>query len=125
MPNLIYCAACEKACSDRVDRCIHCGHPLSAAAERPAVPAAPAQAAAAPAQAAAAAQPSTQTIQQTSKVWKLLMLIGGMLTIGGITGCILGASIQSGGFAAISSVAAFLGAGLSIVAKLCAWWFHG
>lgn len=74
--------------------------------------------------------PTVQTIEKTGKKWKLLMLIGSVMFIGGIGTCV--ASMQSAtsssdpspvlGLASLVAIVGFL---VAVVARVGAWWNHG
>lgn len=64
-----------------------------------------------------------QTIERTSKIWKLLQLIGAVGIITGIAVLFImpaGSSLQASGFLMI--IAGFL---TYIIARVAAWWCHG
>jgi hypothetical protein len=72
----------------------------------------------------AASQPAesrVQTVEQTSKTWKAITLLGVVLWVAGLMGAASGSLPSS--ISAIEAVAP--GLVLMIVGKTCAWWFHG
>lgn len=64
----------------------------------------------------------TQTVQQTSKVWKLGMLFGAILSAGSCVGVLASDDPRTG---ANFIWALLFGALLWGVSKLLAWWNHG
>ena len=78
----------------------------------------------------------TQTIEQTSKFWKAIMLVGGLICVPAIPLSVLstlgvalaadgrGLAIQ-GVPAEALTIAIFIGVSMVVVGKVGAWWYHG
>lgn len=61
------------------------------------------------------------TIEQTSKTWKVVILIGLLLLFGGVAGCVA----ERGGSTNVGAPIAGLGLAVLFAGKLGAWWDHG
>ena len=77
-------------------------------------------------------QRQTQTTEATGKGWKLLMLIGGVLSVGSIGWIGLCFQVDRDGILSFSDTLLtiaiallFVGLGTLVVGKLGAWWYHG
>jgi hypothetical protein len=115
MPQLITCPACGGPVSAMAAGCPRCGHPI----RRVTPPAAP-----------HARQglwpPHVQTIERTSKGWKLQMLLSSMLAIAGVIIWCGGAQLPGGqSIAPIGILALFGGLAWFMTARIGAWWDHG
>ena len=69
------------------------------------------------------------TIEQTSKRWKAIMVIGGIIAIGGAvtTAVAWNHMISKGGYAAtwIGVLICIAGLAITAIGQVCAWWYHG
>jgi hypothetical protein len=70
-------------------------------------------------------RPNIQTIERTSKSYKGMMLIGMLISTGGIVGCVAGlaggvAVLEVGGLLSI-----LLGIFVFCIARIGAWWHNG
>ena len=111
-PNLFNCPDCEHLVSIYAKICPQCGHPFNQEFLQQKDPAA------SPQVKPFVQHSAVQTIEKTSKSWKIMELAGAISTILGIVGC----------FSANDSNCLFLcalGLGFVIVAKVCAWWENG
>ncbi len=90
---MVLCKHCQNKCSPQAAACPKCGHPLAVHSMR-----------------------TVQTIEQTSKTWKGVTLVGGiMVAMGFVEWLLLGGSI---GLLAI-------GVAVMSVGQIGAWWCHG
>lgn len=64
------------------------------------------------------------TIEQTSKKWKALQLVGGLLAIFGVPAAMLGSVVNPIG-SYVGLVLMLGGLGLFVYARLLTWWHHG
>jgi hypothetical protein len=113
---LIECPDCSKQVSSNAPACPNCGAPIATA-----LGAQPTSANAPP----RASAPEVQTIQQTSKFWKLLQLTGALMVVGSCgSRCIAGPNDPS--YYSRDWVWWFFGGiALFVVAKVFSWWHHG
>lgn len=100
---LIPCPACEKQISDMAPACPGCGHP--------AAPTHPSEAAPRPG-------PAVQTVEQTSKQYKMWQLVGVGMMLGSAVAC-------SQGSADGSALLLLLGLIVYVAARMGAWWNNG
>lgn len=93
---LIACHECKKEVSSQAAACIHCGAPLTRAAD--------------PA--------SVVTTQQTAKRYKAMQLVGALMIVAGVVACSAGESRHSGWLWVLGFLV-WLGG------RLRGWWHHG
>jgi len=105
----IYCANCEHECSAAARACPACGHPLVVSPIARPIPQPP-----------VVVRPvqTVQTIEKTSKGWKAMFLLAGLLLLIGIGACLIRPG-YGGEFLILTGVLLYTGS------KLCAWWEHG
>ncbi len=96
---LIPCSACGKQISEMASSCPSCGHPTAAS-----VP--------------PAKRPAVQTIEQTSKGYKLGQMAGVAIICASLVACVAGKTDASAGLA-------FFGLIVWIGARTGAWWKNG
>lgn len=90
---MIECPECSSKVSSNAPACPRCGNPLKA-----------------------------QTVEQTSKKWKMLTLIGGILLVVGLPILIYS---QAGMYSPYpAAIVAGLGLTMYLVARFGAWWYH-
>jgi len=107
---LVNCHECGKEISDKAQSCPSCGCPIQN------TPTA--------SQSNASQQVGVQTIQETSKKWKGMQLIGAILLVIGIISCINQTSTGSLTESPVTGVLIFLGFIFSVIGKFGAWWHH-
>ena len=89
---LIACPECKRDVSDKASACPHCGNPLSRAV----------------------------TIEATGKGPKVVQLIGGVLMLAGIGGCVLGPGMLFHGIGLF-----LVGLVIYVIGAVSGWWRHG
>ena len=130
--SMLNCPICENACSPDAQMCPRRGHPLTTQLTHP--PHDPLQqlqealndTANNPIRHRVIVRPvqSVQTIEKTGKVWKLQILLGGLLIFFSLIFFLLSGRI-SPIFAALSVICFLIGLLMLFVGKPGAWWFHG
>lgn len=101
---LIPCPACERQISEMAPACPGCGHPVASTRAAPqAMPASPA---------------FVQTIEQTSKTYKAMQLIGIAMILSSFVAC----SLDSPGAGWLLILLGFL---VHLAARMGAWWNNG
>lgn len=94
---LIKCSECGKEISDKAEACPACGNPLQAQKiQKPVV------------------------IEQTSKNWKAIQLVSGILIVVGLFYLMIGHSEVT--LRGIGTILLLLGIAGSIIGKMGAWW---
>lgn len=110
--TLIYCPACENGCSPRAAECPKCGHPLAAPVAHLIEPAR-----------------MVQTIEQTSKGWKLTQLAGAAMMVVGLSSCLVSMQDVTAGQTepegAQGMLIGMVGIMILLFGRLGAWWNHG
>jgi uncharacterized membrane protein YvbJ len=104
--SLIQCPECRKDVSNRADKCIHCGYPLTTGT--------------------IVAQPaSVQTIELTAKKWKVQQLVAAGLMVVGVIVLVLGLGVYSNDAVTVLG-AVLLAVGLiwSVIVRGLIWWHH-
>ena len=110
---LIDCPECGTQVSSAAPSCPKCGFPIgSALAKQEHVQVAPPTASA----------PKVQTVEQTSKIWKSMELLGVVLTFGGCGSYFVGDFSDLGAARLLAMVAGVL---LWATGSVLAWWHHG
>lgn len=133
----IYCVKCEGENDNDAAFCKTCGGPLSALAAlaQDTSPSRPIAYATPPRQ----RPPRVQTVQQTSKTWKGMQLVGALLVLVGVCGAVviqslspnstlaIGASspIPVASIPAVGAIVAVSGVCVYGFGRVMAWWHHG
>ena len=101
---LIECSECGKQVSSNAQACPNCGNPMAGAVI--------------PQQTDRPSREKIQTIEQTGKQWKGLILVGWILAIFGTFVAVAGAGTPG-------VVMAFSGLACVIIGHVAGWWYHG
>jgi hypothetical protein len=112
---LVACLECSREISDKAAVCPHCGIPITQAVvpylAHTTIPAQPIE--------VTTALDDAVTTESTGKSWKAVQLVGVVLMVFGFAGCLSGSNPFVG--VGLSGV----GAVVTILGKLGAWWHHG
>lgn len=115
------CTSCGQPIADSSRFCPGCG---AAIGGPPPLPVARRTAVASPQE-----PDRVQTIEQTSKQWKVVMLIGITAMFGGCGACTSGTFIFEGRLSeeliSLGMLSVFVGFSTFVVGKATAWWNHG
>lgn len=98
---MMKCSECNGDVSDKAAVCPHCGAPTPAAH-------------------AAGAAPGVVTTQQTSKIFKVIQLLGFIVILGSTVACVAGKDASPA-----ASATFFLGLIIFLVGRFGAWWRNG